>query len=491
MLLAERLLLGAGGLLFVLLTHYHWQQIADDVFIVLRVADNVVAGWGPVWNRGERVEAYSSPLWLGILVLVRRAGLPLPAAAGVVGIFCSALCLFGAWRLALVAGANRFVAAAAGGGTALVYPLYFWAPAGLETALVAALVTWAAAGMLGSLDSSRWQWCIPAGLLGVARPEGPLVALALVGLVALVRGRSVLRWSSVAVALTPAVAWLLFRRSYYGVWLPNPYYAKATGALATRMEAGAIYAFPALALGGVTAVAVGLGGADRRLVSVLLFVALLVAIVVGGGGDWMWHGRLLLPAILLLVPLAVAAVARLAGPRRIAAAVACIVAGAGFLPSLSLLADAAAFHRMPPTAYQEGTMVPAAMTVASYIASKYPADALIAVNHAGALPYALPNPVLDMTGLADAHIARDLPGGLHQKFDARYVLSRQPRLIVLNTRVRPGTAGAWYQPGYWAGETALVNQPDFAMSYRPVETFWTWRWQAVGESYIVLYERKE
>jgi hypothetical protein len=135
-------------------------------------------------------------------------------------------------------------------------------------------------------------------------------------------------------------------------------------------------------------------------------------------------------------------------------------------------------------------MVSASMEVAHYIADHYSADALVAVNHGGALPYALPNPVLDTTGLADMHIAREVPGGLHQKFDARYVLSRQPRVIVLNTRVRPGTAGTWYQPGYWVGETALVNQPDFATNYRPIEIFWTWHWRAVGDSYIVLYERK-
>lgn len=474
-------------MLFVLLTHYHWQQIADDAFIVFRVADHVVGGWGPVWNRGERVEAYSSPLWLGLAVVLRLAGEPLPAGAGAVGVFCSALCLLAAWQLALVASSSRVVAAAACLAATLVYPLYFWAPAGLETALVAALVTWAAAALLGS---STWQWCLSAGLLGIARPEGPLLALALVGLAALVRGRPAMRWSSVAMALAPAVAWLLFRRSYYGVWLPNPYYAKATGAFAARIESGVLYCSSVLAFGAVTAVAVWLGGIHRKLGAVLLLAALLVAIVVGGGGDWMWHGRLLVPAMLLLVPLAASAVARLSGPRRIAAAVACIVAGSGLLPSPSLLADACAARRMPPTAYQEGTMVPAALSAASYIASNYPADALIAVNHAGALPYALPNPVLDMTGLADAHIARELSGSLHQKFDARYVLSRQPRVIVLNTRVRPGTAGSWYQPGYWAGETALVNQPDFATNYRPVEAFWTWRWQPVGESYIVLYERK-
>jgi hypothetical protein len=331
---------------------------------------------------------------------------------------------------------------------------------------------------------------LPAGLLGIARPEGPLLALAVVGLAAFVRGRPALRWSSVALAIAPAVAWLLFRRSYYGVWLPNPYYAKATGALAARIEAGALYCSSAFAFGGATAVAIWLGGFHRRLGAVLLLAALLVAIVMGGGGDWMWHGRLLVPAVLLLVPLAASAVARLAGPRRVAAAVGCVVAGSGFLPSPSLFVDACAARRMPPTAYQEGTLVPAALAAANHIANNYPADALIAVNHAGALPYALPNPVLDMTGLADAHIARDVPGGLHQKFDAPYVLSRQPRLIVLNTRVRPGTAGIWYQPGYWAGETALVHEPDFATNYRPVEAFWTWHWQAAGESYIVLYERK-
>jgi hypothetical protein len=154
-----------------------------------------------------------------------------------------------------------------------------------------------------------------------------------------------------------------------------------------------------------------------------------------------------------------------------------------------LLADAFAGRSLPPVAYQEGTMVPAALAAARFIAARYSADALVAVNHAGALPYALPNPALDMTGLADRHIAHEVEGGLHHKFDAAYILARKPRVVVLNTRTRPGTAGVWYHPGYWPGETALVTQPEFAATYHPIDGYWEWHWQAVADNFIVLYER--
>jgi len=94
--------LGFAALCFVVLTRHHWQQICDDAFIPFRYANNLAAGLGPVWNRGERVEGYSSPLWLGLLVLGRLAGAGLPSFAGVLGIAFSALCLLLVQRFALV-----------------------------------------------------------------------------------------------------------------------------------------------------------------------------------------------------------------------------------------------------------------------------------------------------------------------------------------------------------------------------------------------------
>ena len=480
-------MLGLAALCFVVLTRHHWQQICDDAFITFRYANNVAAGLGPVWNRGERVEGYSSPLWLGILVVGKLGGADLPVFAGAMGIACSALCLLFVHRFVLGLAQSRAAAAAACAAASLLYPLYFWAPAGLETTLFAALVTFAAWSLL---VPSAWRWSLAAALLGVARPEGPILACDLALLAGLAHGRSVVRPKGLALALSPALGWFAFRRAYYGEWLPNTYYAKATGALVVRLESGLIYTLWALIFMVAAVLAVWLAGiADRKARCALAFLTVVLAAVVVAGGDWMWHGRMLLPVLPALVALAAAGASRAPRSRRLGLVLTCALAGSAFLPRGSLFADALAGRPLPQTAYQEGTMVSAALAAARFIAEKYPADALVAVNHAGALPYALPNPVLDMAGLSDRHIAHEVKGLLHHKFDPAYVLSRRPRLVVLNTRVQPGTAGVWYHPGYWSGETALVAQPEFQAAYRPVEIFWEWHWQVAADSFIVLFER--
>jgi len=41
--------------------------MCDDAFITLRTVDNFVQGYGLVWNVGERVQAYTHPLWMFLL----------------------------------------------------------------------------------------------------------------------------------------------------------------------------------------------------------------------------------------------------------------------------------------------------------------------------------------------------------------------------------------------------------------------------------------
>lgn len=41
--------------------------LADDAFITLRTVRNLLDGFGPVWNVGERVQAYTHPLWMFLL----------------------------------------------------------------------------------------------------------------------------------------------------------------------------------------------------------------------------------------------------------------------------------------------------------------------------------------------------------------------------------------------------------------------------------------
>ena len=48
---------------------WHERWITDDGFIYLRVIRQVTSGHGPVFNTGERVEAFTSPLWVGMMSL--------------------------------------------------------------------------------------------------------------------------------------------------------------------------------------------------------------------------------------------------------------------------------------------------------------------------------------------------------------------------------------------------------------------------------------
>ncbi|MEM9695561.1 MAG: hypothetical protein AAGA56_23655, partial [Myxococcota bacterium] len=61
--------------------------LGDDAYISFRTADNFIHGHGLRWNVAERVQAYTNPLWLFLVI-------PLYALSGNVGL--SALALSGA-----------------------------------------------------------------------------------------------------------------------------------------------------------------------------------------------------------------------------------------------------------------------------------------------------------------------------------------------------------------------------------------------------------
>src|ERR1051325_2342195 len=59
------------ALVAVLFSWGAWQRrwIADDGLIVLRTVRNLLAGNGPVFNQGERVEANTSTVWTYLVTL--------------------------------------------------------------------------------------------------------------------------------------------------------------------------------------------------------------------------------------------------------------------------------------------------------------------------------------------------------------------------------------------------------------------------------------
>ncbi len=331
-----------------------WQRrwIADDGLIVLRTVRNMLAGNGPVFNPGERVEANTSTVWTFMLYLGSVAGGPMRLEyvalffALVLSVLGMALAMLGAGRLyapSLVG--RRAVMMPAG---ALIYiavpPARDFATSGLESGLVLAylgllwwmMVCWSQAP-LARPEGRRFTATLAcvAGCSVLIRPELALIGgLALIMMLAAAHGWRRRALIVIAGGLLP-VSYQLFRMGYYGLLVPST--ALAKDAAGDKWSQGLIYLsnfdrpyalwvpamlIPALAL----VLSISAGGRVRvrrptpprpgraaravqnpSMVVVFITVSgLLQALYwIRQGGDFM-HGRVLLvPMFCLLAPVAV------------------------------------------------------------------------------------------------------------------------------------------------------------------------------------------
>lgn len=203
--------------------------VTEDAFITFRVIDNVLHGYGPVWNVGERVQVYTHPLW-ALLLLV---------ASAITGdIFHTALTLSLVLTITSVALIARH---STGRWTALwaVLALLFseafveYSSASLENALAHALVAGLVVSWLKSLQGAgRWLWiaALCAGLLTITRHDfAVLVGPVVIALLIRAKGRG--RWHTFLAAALPLLLWSAFSLIYYGSPWPNSAFAKLNNGL--------------------------------------------------------------------------------------------------------------------------------------------------------------------------------------------------------------------------------------------------------------------
>ena len=312
----------------VLLGGWLQRWTSDDAFINFRVVDNLLAGDGPVFNAGERIEVATSPLWLLVLTVaeaavpgaaVAWASVLLGLALTVTGVVLSMLAarrLFGRTPAALSVPFGAVVFAA-------LPPSWDFTTSGLETGLTFA---WLGAGFWGLV---RWADAEPPtagrplwlyaliGLGPLVRPDLAVVSLFLLAWLTVVgRGSWWRRGLGLAVAAALPVGYQVFRMGYYGLLVPNtavakessrPLWARGMVYLVDLVAPHALW-LPALVALGLLAVAAPRAGWRPRqwsLVAVVLLAAAVHALyVVRVGGDFM-HARLLMPSLFLaLCPVA-------------------------------------------------------------------------------------------------------------------------------------------------------------------------------------------
>jgi len=222
-----------------------WQRrwIADDGLIVLRTVRNLLAGNGPVFNMGERVEANTSTLWTYLMYVGSWVGGPMRMEY-VALVLALALSLLGVALLML--GAGRLYAPSLRGRRAIMLPagalVYIalppardFATSGLESGLVLAylgllwwmMVCWSQP--LRNRPGNPWflaALAVVAGLSVLVRPE-----LALMGGLALIMMLIAARTWQRRVLIVVAggflpVVYQIFRMGYYGLLVPGTALAK-------------------------------------------------------------------------------------------------------------------------------------------------------------------------------------------------------------------------------------------------------------------------
>lgn len=229
---------------------YQRRWMSDDGLIVLRTVRNLLAGNGPVFNVGERVEANTSTLWQYLITaghVVTGQELSVVALYGALGLSVLAV-IIGCWATArLYKPATGPHAAPVHWSTWTVIPagvlVYIALPpardfftSGLEwglsifyLAVLWALLLWWAGRADGTknLDVSAYVLAFWAGMSWLVRPELALYG-GFAGIALFIAHRHWKNWLLIlAVALPIPGCYQIFRMGYYGLLTPHTAVAKS------------------------------------------------------------------------------------------------------------------------------------------------------------------------------------------------------------------------------------------------------------------------
>lgn len=410
----------------------------DDAFIAFRYAENIVAGNGPVYNEGERVEGYTSFLWMILMAFGKWFGADLVIFSKILGL------TFAAANIILLANAHRFIRSIEATVSTIATLLLgstgiflAWGVSGMEVTLFTFLVSTSILYYvsIGESNDNRTfiRLGILCGLMSLTRPEGLLVTGVLISYQSLksIRDKN---HSFIYFAMFFSIIYMPYfwwRYNYYGFLLPNTFYAKV-GWNTSQVTRGLRY----LVRFGIPSLMILLPMVDpigisnwfkkyRRLAILPLVAAVYTTYIISVGGDCMPALRFFTPIVPIFCILFAMSI-KLVDNKRIVTLM--VLGTIGYnIAQLN-------FPHITPHIKANKT-AEYGKEVGQWFAENIPAEAVIATNTAGSIPYYSRLKIIDMLGLTDLHIAhREMPDmgsgwAGHEKADGEYVLSRKPDYI--------------------------------------------------------------
>jgi hypothetical protein len=472
----------------VLIAHsLRFDFVTDDAFISFVYARNLARAGQLVFNLGERVEGYTNFLWTVLLAgLLKLGWLPENASRVLGTAFGGATFFVCAWlsrRLRQDDGAPASWSpwdALPALLLATVPGYACWSSGGLETQMFTFFVILGVALYANEslLLGEPRRSSLAFGVAALTRPEG-ILFFAITGLHRVLAkaarrqwrpSANELRW--VALFLLLVVPHLLWRRWYYGWWLPNTFYIKSSGIGGTWQQGGYylgrvvadfhLWMVPLIAGAGLLRTRAR--GALWLAGYATLTLGIFAVYVASVGGDFMGLYRFVMPALPLCALLVAVGLRLLAGGLKplVSAAVVALLLAAHVWHAWGVERHALTF-----IGADRGIDTPAYLrwytndraAIGKWFGRYAAPDDYAAVGGAGAQVYYSGMRSLDCFGLSDEYIAHKVPARSsrpgHQKYaPEEYILSKRPTVItsnnyrLVNAPYVGNDAALWMQRGY-------------------------------------------
>lgn len=297
---------------------FYFPRTVDDMFIYLRYGENIAAGLGAVYNAGEPVEGFSSPLFMALVALGDVLGVGGVTWTKVLALGSFACVMLGTARVSReVFGLSPLLSAVSVLAVALNSYVVSWTMYGLETPLFMATLLFTILLTHRALTVPDRRTGVALGLVGgaltLSRPEGALY-LAAIGVGALLNTGDAKAWiARLRTALLPVIiatgiflGYLSLRLVYFGRPFAHTYYAKrGHGADLSRLlplvDQGASPLEVALLVVASLGLIATLVLRRKRLGAMPLLTALACLFFVSlVERDWMPNMRHFLPLVLLM-----------------------------------------------------------------------------------------------------------------------------------------------------------------------------------------------
>ncbi|PKK83095.1 MAG: hypothetical protein CVT49_10300 [candidate division Zixibacteria bacterium HGW-Zixibacteria-1] len=439
----------------------------DDAFISYRYVKNFLGGNGLVFNPGEKVEGYTNFLFVILMALFGRFGVNYIIVSKIIGILSGAgiMILSYIWfRKIFPEDKSELPALGAPALLAVNSAFAYWSISGLETVFFAALVFW---GLYFASEKKHISIAILA-LAALTRPEGGMV-FALVMIYFLASGtfsfRTIAKMAAAFALLI--IPHFIFRLSFYGDWLPNPFYAK-TGWSAGYFLSGLNYVWLFLKQYGLAGVLIivpliAFGKLPAKLRLLLFIMIAYIFYIILIGGDVLHGHRFFVPLMPIIYFLFFAGLSGLLDHIKKNRYLA-IVAASIFITAF--LTFGIPYQWIRSIRKTEIGLVDNMTYWTKVIHDSLGNDNYsIALSTIGAFSYYSDAVVIDLLGLTDRTIAKN-PQPMEgiestwkeKNYNIPYLMQRNPDLILFSTGAKPSSPA----------EKALFLSSRFRKGYYPV-----------------------